>query len=126
VVLPERMTKVIMGSKGHLAGIAGQVDMQCDQFMSWVRGGCVDDPVYPKNDSYFILITPSGILQELGKGESIQRIKHWGYYAWGTGRNFAIGAMAQGATAQEAVEIAIKFDPFSGGKINSYTLAKFQ
>lgn len=126
MVLPERVSKVIMGKKGHIAAIAGEMDMQCDSFLDWVKCGCVDEPVFPKGDSTFILVTPSGILQELTKGDSIQKIKHWGYYAWGTGRSYALGAMAGGASAALAVEIAIKFDPYSGGKINSFTLAKFQ
>lgn len=32
------------------------------------------------------------------------------FMAWGSGRDYAMGAMARGATAQEAVEIAMKFD----------------
>lgn len=31
-----------------------------------------------------------------------------GYWAWGCGREFAVGALAVGATAQEAVSVAIK------------------
>lgn len=34
--------------------------------------------------------------------------------AWGSGRELAIGAMAAGATAEEAAEIALAWDPYSG------------
>ena len=38
-------------------------------------------------------------------------------YAIGTGADFALSAMACGKNATEAVEVAIKFDVFSGGDI---------
>jgi hypothetical protein len=37
--------------------------------------------------------------------------------AFGSGRKYAMGAMAMGASAKEAVEIAIKLDPGSGGPV---------
>ena len=36
------------------------------------------------------------------------------FLAWGSGRDFAIGAMARGASAKEAVEVAMKFDAGCG------------
>ena len=42
-------------------------------------------------------------------------------WAWGSGREFALGAMAHGASPVEAVEIASRFDPFSGGGVDEYT-----
>jgi len=42
--------------------------------------------------------------------------------ALGSGREYAAGAISQGATARQAVEIASKFDPYTGGKIEVYTL----
>ena len=38
-------------------------------------------------------------------------------YAIGSGADFALSAMACGKSAKEAVEVAIKFDVFSGGNI---------
>lgn len=126
IVLPERMRKVIMGSKGHLAAIAGAVDMQCEVFLDWAKRGCLGDPIFPKSDSTFILVTPGGIVQELTKGENVSKVNHWGYYAWGSGRNFALGALSNGANAATAVATGIKFDPYSGGRIVHFTLPKFQ
>lgn len=40
-------------------------------------------------------------------------------HAIGTGADFAMGAMLAGATALEAVKIAIKLDPNSGGRVQS-------
>jgi hypothetical protein len=36
------------------------------------------------------------------------------FMAWGSGRDYAMGAMARGATAREAVEIAMRFDHHCG------------
>jgi hypothetical protein len=41
------------------------------------------------------------------------------YYAIGSGAHFALGALAMGATAHEAVEIAMQFDSQSGHGIDS-------
>jgi ATP-dependent protease HslVU (ClpYQ) peptidase subunit len=38
-------------------------------------------------------------------------------FALGNGENFAIGAMAAGKSAKEAIEIASKYDAFTGGEI---------
>jgi 20S proteasome alpha/beta subunit len=42
------------------------------------------------------------------------------YYAIGSGSPFALGALAQGASAKEAVEAAAKSDPFTGMGVKSY------
>lgn len=41
------------------------------------------------------------------------------FMAWGSGCDFALGAMARGATAKEAVEVACRFDVWSGGGVES-------
>ena len=43
--------------------------------------------------------------------------------AFGSGQNWAMGAMLKGATAREAVEIACQIDTGSGGKITSMNIA---
>lgn len=39
--------------------------------------------------------------------------------AVGSGQDFAMGALLMGASARQAVAVAIKLDPFTGGKIRS-------
>lgn len=43
--------------------------------------------------------------------------------AIGSGQDFAMGAMASGASAKKAIKAAIKLDPYSGGEVVSYPLA---
>lgn len=44
------------------------------------------------------------------------------YFAVGSGSRFAFPALDAGATALRAVEIGVKRDPFSGGKVSTLTL----
>lgn len=44
------------------------------------------------------------------------------FYARGSGRDFALGAMAAGATAAEAVEIACRYDCYSRAPVETVTL----
>jgi ATP-dependent protease HslVU (ClpYQ) peptidase subunit len=44
------------------------------------------------------------------------------FVAIGSGAAVALGAMAYGATAREAVRIAIEFDVYSGGEIQEVRL----
>lgn len=39
------------------------------------------------------------------------------FFAWGSGADVAIGAMAAGASAEEAVRIAARYDVHTGGEI---------
>ncbi len=43
-------------------------------------------------------------------------------FAMGSGREFAYGALSMGASASQAVKIACKYDPRSGGKVKEISL----
>jgi hypothetical protein len=46
------------------------------------------------------------------------------YAAFGSGREYALGAMAMGADARLAVKIAARFDPATGGKIRAFSCSQ--
>lgn len=46
------------------------------------------------------------------------------FMAWGSGRDYALGAMARGATAREAVEIACRFSIYCGLGIDEFSIAE--
>jgi ATP-dependent protease HslVU (ClpYQ) peptidase subunit len=46
-------------------------------------------------------------------------VRRDGYYGVGTGASYAIGALSAMATPQEAMQIAIENDIYSGGAIQS-------
>ncbi|ODT84837.1 hypothetical protein [Phenylobacterium sp. SCN 70-31] len=74
-------------------------------------------PSKDQENSMGVMIEPDGkiyVLQETGICLSGAE-----YYAIGSGSEFALGAMAMGASAEEAVRAAIKHDCYSGGEINT-------
>ncbi len=44
------------------------------------------------------------------------------FMAWGSGRDYAMAAMAMGANAREAVVVAIKYNVYCGNGIDSFVL----
>lgn len=49
--------------------------------------------------------------------------EHLGFFAFGTGEHFALGALAAGATAEEACRIACEFDVKSAGPVEIHRFA---
>lgn len=102
-----------------LMGVAGTAAM-ARELRAWFDEGC-QGPLPPnphpldKEWSVWALIaTPTDvyIVQESGICRNTAP-----YHAMGSGRELALGAMAHGATAEEAVRAAIKHDTSSGGEI---------
>jgi len=91
------------------------------EFLCWVERGCPGDmpDIVHKRDSgwscWAFLSTPLGnfLLQEPG----LVRV-HGDYFAMGSGRELALGAMAYGASAEQAVAAAIMHDNNSGGPVH--------
>lgn len=69
-----------------------------------------------------LLVDPKGRMW-LYEGNVWQRVKGR-YYAVGSGSIIAFAAMDAGATAIEAVTIAARRDPFSGGKVTAVRLKR--
>lgn len=86
-------------------------------FSDWVRNGLPEPmPEDIKNDENGtgILIYREHFLNlEKGKWDRL----YTDFAAFGSGRRIALGALAMGGSAIEAVEIAIKYDTYSGGDI---------
>ena len=76
-----------------------------------------DDELYKK--ATVVLLDTRGRLW-LYEDNDPQPIKHPD--AWGSGRDFALGALSMGATAKEAAQIACKHSTTCGGKIHTFTI----
>lgn len=102
-----------------LAGTCGTSSL-AREFRAWLGAGAKGEPPanpHPANAewSYWALVvTPDRVwqFQESGVVEVLTP-----YTAMGSGRDFALGAMAHGATAEQAVRAAIAHDSASGGEI---------
>lgn len=77
----------------------------------WVEAG--------EGDSALIVVTRSGLVFEYGDNPYPQEVRE-SYMAWGTGRAFALGAMAMGADAKMAVGVASDLDIYSGCGVSSF------
>ena len=84
-------------------------------FRDWFVRGMKGDCPEPREDGTLVIITPdrSVLIREPAgwiRGRS-------SFYAWGSGFSLAIGAMAAGASAVRAVEIACEHDCYSQGPV---------
>lgn len=113
------ITKVWKTDDGSLWAVCGKM-AYIEACKAWAAGDRLAAP--PKMDeSAFVHVTPDGRVRECwGDGwcESLAD-----FFAWGSGDEFAIGAMGMGADAATAVEVAARFDTATGGEITVLTLA---
>lgn len=89
-------------------------------FNDWVRHGCKGGP--PKEEGEDVgegLIIVDDSIVSVWPDGTLSAVKA-PFYALGSGRQFARGAMACGASASEAVSAAIKNDCGSGGAVVVY------
>lgn len=107
--------------KGVLAAAMGDGG-RCQVFLDWVRTGCRDLPKIHRDDENDehqadgFIYTPDG-----------REVSFWGstppqwmrapFFAHGSGAEIALGAMAMGATAEQAIRVAAAFDNCTGGPI---------
>lgn len=94
-------------------------------FVDWFSqtGGSGPTPlVLIDNDADFtcLILTPHGLLEadKFCRPDLIQDP----FYAVGSGRKEALAVMHHGGSAIEAVRIAAKIDPYTGGKITTMSL----
>lgn len=93
--------------------------------MEWASGGMLP-ATFPKDymdssgSTALWIINRNGTIGRLEDGPFVI-IQDQPYFADGSGRDFAYGAMAMGADAVKAVEIACQYDIYCGGGIDTLT-----
>lgn len=98
----------------------------CDAVVEWLLAGMPDEnrPEMPTSPDSFTVI----VATELGLFEYIDSLRPiaLGPLKWaiGSGAEYALGAMAAGACAKRAVEIACEFDINSGMGVDVLALRK--
>lgn len=102
-----------------MGGISGPLDA-AEKFLRWIESGCEGDCPQLGDGSDAILIRGRKTFY-VGPSGTVVPFRA-PFAATGSGENLAIGAMAMGASAIEAVKVAIRFDEGSGGRIASLTL----
>lgn len=106
----------------HYAGGCGELGLLF-LFMRWIKDGgefpkLCSDYANDRSCSFFA-ITYDGVLHEFERSEiPINETRKPD--AYGSGAQFAMGAMMHGATAEEAVAISCKLDVYTGGEVRSF------
>ena len=109
--------KIVRAHDGSLAAAAGTCG-SCSEFLSWANARDCAFPT-PDNDDDFegILVKPDGSIVFYDfKGRAFTPPTD-DYYVLGCGYEIALGALAVGATAEQAVAACIKHHALCGGPI---------
>lgn len=119
----KKLFKIKSSRSNYLACAVCGDYVQGLKIIKWLKAGMSDDfPEIDKDRTTSVICLREDkaldIYRSVDKGFPLP-IK--GLYTDGSGWELAMGAMDAGATAIEAVKIAIKRDIHSGGKVQSYT-----
>lgn len=110
------VTKIV--KKGRILAGASGCGIMTRRFLDWVRAGMPGDApamVNGEDKAYGHIFMPDGTRLTLWpNGWATDRQAFW---ADGSGWEFAKGAMAMGASAEQAIGIAVQHDTKSGGEI---------
>jgi len=102
---------------GRLAAMLGRTGA-AQRLLAWIEAGQQGDQ--PDGDASVVIIDQDGAsYYDDGVHE---RCSAAPFKAWGTGGCLAIGAMAAGASAEEAVRIACEWDIYTGGEVITLSL----
>lgn len=102
-------TKISTSKDGSVAGALCGSFTELSKFETWVRGGARGRYEFASgNNSEALLVHSNGNI-ELVTSNGRRKIEGVKFYAMGGGRAYALGALEMGATAAEAVRVAMKY-----------------
>lgn len=110
-------------SDGSLIAAAGGLAV-ASSYIDWFLNGEVGKPpslgTSDADDAELIVVRPGRKVWFYDRNGRYQ-IKSK-FLAMGSGADFALGALEAGASARDAVKIAIRRDTYSGGGVNAYSM----
>lgn len=108
--------KKIWSIGGDIITVAGDL-CPAMKFIEWYGGDKEMDKI--DGDFECLVIKASGRMYTYDSNlvPLGARLLKGGYVAFGSGRDFAIGAMRMGADAKSAIRIACEYDCYSGGRV---------
>lgn len=109
---PFKVQKLYRLKDGSIVALFGSHWGHCLHLLEFLQGG--KKVKCPKGNA--ILIDPKGRMFAYASFRRVP-LKYTPYIAFGTGQTLALGAMAAGASAVEAVKAAIKHDPYTKGPV---------
>lgn len=111
-----RCPSKILTKDKHLIAISGRNCPSDRQLLDWFKPNLKKLPQLSGYDCSILVVPPRGHLQLWDENGGFEPLVT-SFYSIGSGAEFAMGAMSAGASAREAVAIAIKWSPTCGGKI---------
>lgn len=120
-IIRGKVRKLYQLADGRVVGIAGDVGYE-PEFIAWLDDGAKPEnrPDFSGASSFSALVGSTEGFVVYGRELRCQVIGA-DFYAIGSGNEIALGAMAMGASARRAVELACDFDVYTGGEINEIT-----
>lgn len=113
-----RVEKIIRGPGGILAGACGLATYSA-AFKAWVVSGCIGNPPVATQDAdncdRGFVVSADGVVTIYEEGGSWELSAP--YFAVGSGRPEALGAMFAGADAETAVRAAMEHDAYTFGDV---------
>jgi ATP-dependent protease HslVU (ClpYQ) peptidase subunit len=119
--LPEHGRKVFRLRDGRLFGSSGNAEDGMILLDSVRKGE--PTPLFKGGTVKALLVETDGTLK-CYEGRRWTRVAGVEYAALGNGAHYALGAMAAGATAVQAVRAGMKHDTHSGGRVQYLNLEK--
>lgn len=104
--------KIGRAPKGGLWGISGSL-CYLDGYLKWLANE-EGEPLAAKETSLILVRSDGAVREWCEVGWVDVRAP---FYAFGSGEQYAMGAMASGASAEASVRIAARYDTKSGGEI---------
>jgi 20S proteasome alpha/beta subunit len=117
-------TKIWEMSDGLIVATTGDFSFGI-AMLKWFEDGAEEKdwpPFQTTNDWARLIIFDPLTKPYCYERQPVRQIIEDPFMAWGCGREFALGAMAMGATARKAVEVACRFNVYCGNGIDAFDL----
>lgn len=115
VTLPSISERKIFKHKGDVYGRSGSLRYTIPMIKKWIDKGMVNEDL---PDQVTIIRLAEGCVEVYDSSmQSIHRLTNGECVAIGSGTDYALAAMEGGASPKNAIDIASRFDKYTGGKI---------
>lgn len=116
-VIAGHLQKIVRFSDGTLFAAEGDSEY-VEGYIKWRMSGGDEPPRADDADDFFgIAVDCAGVVSWVPRSYKMIRAGEAPYYAGGAAADFLYGAMAAGASAEEAVRLAIEHCAFAAGTV---------
>lgn len=113
-IIAENIIKIVRRDDGAMCGGAGDCAW-VQAFHRWFLDGEHDDPPVVEENSKGVIVKKRKPIEYFEPCGTVEFRAP--YFAFGSGKEFALGAFWAGASAADAVRAAMQFDPGTGGRV---------